>query len=92
MTKTTTPDEGEMLVDAGRAAELLGYSYNAIIKAIEDGSLVSVFPFERKGGGQSSLIRKRDLEDYRHMLIRRYETMPKQADRLADLQQRKVLA
>lgn len=90
MSEKKSPDEE--LVDAGRAAELLGYSYNAIIKALDGGLLVSVDEFERKGGGKSPLFRRIDLESYRQTLIRRYETMPQSADRLADLKKRKVFA
>lgn len=90
--KNKEAEQKEELVDVGRAAELLGYSYNAITRAIESGALSASASFERKGGTRSPLIRKGDLESYRQVLIRRYETMPHGADRLAELQERKVYA
>lgn len=91
MPKRQTTKEGNELIDAGRAAELLGYSYNAITNAIDAGLLRVAMTFERKGGGSSPLIRKRALDDYRISLIRRYETMPQHRDRLARLKKTKVM-
>lgn len=79
-------------VDPGRAAELLGYSYNAIKSAIKNGALVASVVFDRKGGIPSPLILKTELERYRLSLIQRYETMPQYADRAKALKKKDVMA
>jgi hypothetical protein len=91
MAKQTKKEMAETKVDAGRAAEILDYSYNAIVKAIDSGALKTADTFERKGGKASPLIRKGDLEEYRQLLIRRYETMPHQAEKLEALRETEVL-